>query len=48
MIEKFLKYLRITYRWVVGVTIELVYPFLTFSFAAIICFLFYLIIFIKK
>ncbi|GEM_PF-1387071 len=48
MIERLIKYLQIVYKWVVGVTIELLYPFLTFTVAAIICFLSYLVILIRK
>lgn len=48
MIERLIKYLKITYKWVTGVTIELIYPFITFSAAAIICFLFYLTVLVKK
>ncbi len=48
MIERLIKYLMITYRWVVGVTIELVYPFITFAAAAIICFLFYITLLFQK
>jgi hypothetical protein len=48
MIEKLVKYLKIAYKWIVGVTIELIYPFITFSAAAIICFLLYLTVLVKK
>ncbi|MBN1445616.1 MAG: hypothetical protein JW957_05870 [Candidatus Omnitrophica bacterium] len=46
--ERLLKYLRITYRWIIGVTFELIYPFITFSAAAIVCFLIYMAVIIKK
>jgi len=45
--ERLIKYLKITYRWITGIAIELIYPFITFAAAAIICFLLYLAI-IKK
>jgi len=48
MMKKFVKYLKITYKWITGITIELIYPFITFLAAAIICFLSYLAVLIKK
>jgi hypothetical protein len=48
MIERLIKYVKIVYKWMTGVTIELLYPFITFSTSAIICFFFYLIIVAKK
>ena len=46
--ERLLKYLKITYRWITGVTIELIYPFVTFTAAAILCFIIYVLFIIKK
>lgn len=48
MMEKLIKYVRIVKRWVVGVILELIYPLITFSTAAALCFLLYLTLFIKK
>ncbi len=42
--ERLIKYFKIAYKWIIGITIELIYPFIAFSAAAIICFLFYLAI----
>ncbi len=46
--ERFLKYLKITYRWITGVTIELIYPLVTFTAAAIVCSIIYMLFIIKK
>jgi len=45
---RLIKYIRIIDRWIIGIVLELIYPLITFSFAAILCFLFYLTVFIKK
>ncbi|MDD3726234.1 MAG: hypothetical protein PHI44_03470 [Candidatus Ratteibacteria bacterium] len=48
MMEKLIKYIRIIDRCVVGIILELIYPLITFSAAALLCFLLYLTVFIKK
>ncbi|MCK9265428.1 hypothetical protein M0P98_00845 [bacterium] len=48
MIDNILKYLKVFYKGVLGISIELVYPLITFSVAATISFIIYLIISIKK
>ncbi len=48
MIEKLWKYIQVLYKGIIGVVIELIYPLIVFSTAAIISFVVYLIILIKK
>jgi hypothetical protein len=48
MIERIIKHTKIVYKWITGLTIELIYPFITFSIAAIICFLFYITVLLKN
>jgi hypothetical protein len=42
MIEKIIKYLKIFYRGIIGITIELIYPLITFFAAAIMSLAIYL------
>ncbi len=46
--DKLIKYIRIIDRWIIGIVLELIYPLITFSAAAVLCFLFYLTVFVKK
>ncbi|MCM8777257.1 MAG: hypothetical protein NC905_03210 [Candidatus Omnitrophica bacterium] len=48
MMERLKKYIRIIDRWIIGIVLELIYPLITFSAAAILCFLLYLTVFIRK
>ena len=44
--EKLIKYIKILDRWIIGVILEMIYPLITFSAAAFLCFFLYL--FIKR
>ena len=48
MIKKILKYLKILYRGMIGIGVELVYPFIILFFASLICSIFYLSNILKK
>jgi hypothetical protein len=48
MIENIWKYLKVLYKGVIGITIELIYPLITFSVAGIISFVIYLILYSNK
>lgn len=42
------KYIRIIERWIIGIILELIYPLITFLTAAVLCFLLYLTVFIRR
>jgi len=48
VMDKIIKYVRVIDRWVIGVVLELIYPLITFTAAALVCYLMYLTTFIKK
>ena len=48
MIERFVKYLKILWKGITGIAVELVYPLITFSAAAILSFSVYLFFLVKK
>lgn len=47
-IKKFFRYLRLFLNGIAGIGIELVYPVVVFLISSIVCFLFFLSIYIKK
>ncbi|HNS32280.1 MAG TPA: hypothetical protein PKN36_04820 [bacterium] len=48
MIEKIWKYIKILYKGIIGIAIELIYPLITFLAAAALSFAIYITLLIKK
>jgi len=47
-IKKLIRYLRNFFNGVVGIFIELIYPLFIFLISSIVCFLFFILTYIKK
>lgn len=48
MIEKIVKHIKVLWKGVVGISIELAYPLITFSAAAALSFIIYLAFLVKR
>lgn len=44
MIENIIRYVKVFYKGLIGVCIEIIYPFITFAAAGSICYVVYLLI----